>query len=119
MWRLAVCVLCFSFGIAWLNHVTAADKSKPVGIDKRTPWTSSRVQGSPEPPEPFRTEVAFPGVKFDEPLDMASSTWVSRLSAAFIIGGPNGGCHRIDRIQRTSKSRRSWSRSRLQILTSA
>jgi uncharacterized repeat protein (TIGR03806 family) len=46
-------------------------KDKPVGLDRRTPWTTSRVKGSPEPPPEYRTEVAFPRLKFDEPLDMA------------------------------------------------
>ncbi|HKB40745.1 MAG TPA: hypothetical protein VKD72_30245, partial [Gemmataceae bacterium] len=44
-------------------------KRKPFGIDKRVPWTTSRVKGSPEPPAPYRTEVVFPKLKFFEPLD--------------------------------------------------
>ena len=42
------------------------------GIDKRRPWTTSHVRGSPEPPHPFRLENAFPKVKFDEPLELAA-----------------------------------------------
>jgi uncharacterized repeat protein (TIGR03806 family) len=61
------------------------DKStprKPYGIDKRVPWTTSRVKGSPEPPAPYRTEVAFPKIKFFEPLDMASAPGSDRLFVA-------------------------------------
>jgi uncharacterized repeat protein (TIGR03806 family) len=49
----------------------AADKKADWGLDRRTPWTTSKVRGSPEPPSPFRTEIAFPRLKkFDEPLDL-------------------------------------------------
>jgi uncharacterized repeat protein (TIGR03806 family) len=55
---------------------------KPFGIDKRVPWTTSRVKGSPEPPAPYRSEVAFPKIKFFEPLDMASAPGSDRLFVA-------------------------------------
>jgi uncharacterized repeat protein (TIGR03806 family) len=55
----------------------------PVGIDKRVPWTTSKVIGSPEPPSPYRTEVAFPNLpKFDSPLDMARVPGSNRLVVA-------------------------------------
>ena len=34
----------------------------------RTPWTTSRVVGSPDPPPPFKVVRAFPNLKFDHPL---------------------------------------------------
>ncbi len=55
---------------------------KPVGIDKRVPWTTSRVKGSPEPPAPYRSEIAFPRVKFDEPLDLAYVPGRNRIAVA-------------------------------------
>ena len=60
----------------------AADQSDKtlVGIDKRIPWTTSHVQGSPEPPSPYRSERAFPKVHFDEPLDMAQILGSNRLA---------------------------------------
>src|SRR4051812_48969693 len=42
----------------------------PAEEPKRVPWTTSKVRGSPEPPSPYRTELAFPKLKFDEPLDL-------------------------------------------------
>ena len=50
--------------LVFLHRPSAADApaKKPVGIDKRIPWTTSHVQGSPEPPAPYRTEVAFPKI---------------------------------------------------------
>ncbi len=44
--------------------VTAAEPAKPA----RTPWTTSRVVGSPDPPAPFKVVRAFPNLKFDHPL---------------------------------------------------
>src|SRR5262249_42467921 len=59
-----------------------APRKKPVGIDKRVPWTTSRVKGSPEPPDPYRSEAAFPKLKFAEPLDMANVPGSDRLLVA-------------------------------------
>jgi uncharacterized repeat protein (TIGR03806 family) len=44
---------------------------RPHGLARRVPWTSSRIQGTPDPPPPYRTEPAFPRLKFAEPLAMA------------------------------------------------
>lgn len=52
---------------------------KKAGITPRVPWTMSRVRGSPDPPSPYRTELAFPKLKFDEPLDMTSVPGSERL----------------------------------------
>jgi uncharacterized repeat protein (TIGR03806 family) len=64
--------------------VTAKDRPKAdaVGIDKRVPWTTSRVKGSPEPPQEYRSEVAFAKLRFDEPLDMAAIPGENRLAVA-------------------------------------
>src|SRR5207245_1080214 len=35
--------------------------------------------GSPEPPSPYKTELAFPKLKFDEPLEIASAPGSPRL----------------------------------------
>lgn len=68
-----------------LCHTPAAgeaDAKPPVGIDTRVPWTTSRVTGSPEPPPLYRTEVAFPKLKFFEPLDFAVVPGSNRLAVA-------------------------------------
>ncbi len=47
------------------------DKSEAkrlFGIDKLEPLTTSKVHGSPEPPAPFRTKVAFPKLKLNQPV---------------------------------------------------
>lgn len=65
-----------------LTLSSAAPDRKPVGMDKRTAWTTSRIKGSPEPPPPFRSEVAFPKLKFFEPLDLACVPGKNRLAVA-------------------------------------
>jgi glucose/arabinose dehydrogenase len=55
---------------------------KPWGIDTRVPWTNSRVKGSPDPPAPYRTEEAFPNLKFDEPLAMGAVPGTNRFGIA-------------------------------------
>ena len=51
------------------NNTTADELS--VGMGQRTPWTTSRIAGSPDPPLPYVTERAFPSLKFDQCLDIA------------------------------------------------
>lgn len=43
---------------------------KPYGIEKRVPWTTSRIVGTPDPPPPYRTEPAFPALHFFQPLEL-------------------------------------------------
>ncbi len=38
----------------------------------RTPWTTSRVTGSPNPPAPLTVERVFPGITFENPVDFAA-----------------------------------------------
>lgn len=40
----------------------------PVGLDRRIPWTSSRVVGSPDAPPPFRVRKAFERLHLDHPI---------------------------------------------------
>jgi len=35
---------------------------------ERALWTTSKVIGSPEPPDPYRLELAYPKLKFEDPL---------------------------------------------------
>ena len=44
---------------------------KPFGMDRRIPWTTSRVVGSPEPPLPYSTEQTFTNIQFKAPLYVA------------------------------------------------
>jgi len=44
--------------------------AKPYGIEKRTPWTTSRIVGSPEPPLPYRLKRRFEKLTFSQPVHM-------------------------------------------------
>lgn len=55
---------------------------KPYGIDKRVPWTTSRVVGSPEPPSPYMAALAFPNLKFDVPTVITRAPGTDRLFVA-------------------------------------
>ncbi len=56
-------------GLLWATFSagTAEQDKEPVqkkfGIEKRVPWTTSKVVGSPEPPPPYKTELAFPSCR--------------------------------------------------------
>lgn len=56
---------------------------KDSGLEKRVPWTTSKVIGSPELPPPYRTELAFPKLpKFEEPLDLTYAPGTNRMFVA-------------------------------------
>ncbi len=58
---LAVVVLLLSAG-----SLRGDDRPAPrVG---RSPWTTSRFAGTPDPPPPYRVEPAFPKLTFDRPI---------------------------------------------------
>jgi uncharacterized repeat protein (TIGR03806 family) len=44
---------------------------KQFGLEKRELWTTSRVKGSPEPPDPYTTVRVYPKLKFNEALELA------------------------------------------------
>ncbi|MFQ5732843.1 MAG: PQQ-dependent sugar dehydrogenase, partial [Planctomycetaceae bacterium] len=65
---------------------SAAKPRKPLirkhsGIEKRVLWTS-RVVGTPDPPAPYQTEVAFPRLRFSSPLAMNVVPGTNRLVVA-------------------------------------
>lgn len=74
--------------VGLLTFASTAEQGKePVrkasGLEKRVPWTTSNVKGSPEPPPPYRTELAFPKLpKFEEPLDLTYAPGTNRLWVA-------------------------------------
>src|SRR6266704_2887833 len=71
--------------LPWFSS-SSADDPKPVrqefGLEKRIPWTTSKVIGSPEPPPPYRTERAFPKLTFEEPLELQQAPGTDRLFVA-------------------------------------
>ena len=81
----------------------AQGAERPFGIERRVPWTTSRIKGTPDPPLPYRTEPAFPKLKFAEPLAMAHAPGSDRVFVA----------QRYGKLSRSPTTRmwkkRSWS----------
>ena len=59
----------------------------------REAWSTSRISGSPDPAPPYRTELAFPNLKFVQPLDLSPAPGSDRLfvaqQAGRILSFPN------------------------------
>ena len=81
---LAAVGVMFAAACLLFQLAAAAPKSirKPFGLDKRVPWTTSRIAGSPEPPDPYRLEIAFPGLRFSEPLAITHDAATNRFFVA-------------------------------------
>ncbi|MEX0712387.1 MAG: PQQ-dependent sugar dehydrogenase, partial [Pirellulales bacterium] len=81
--RLVFLAVLVSLGfVGFALHARGEGKpaGRPVsGLDKRVPWTTSKVRGMPDPPSPYKTEVAFPRLQFDEPLDIVGAPGGERL----------------------------------------
>ena len=65
--------------VSVVTHSVDAQDQAPFRVDRRVPWTTSRVRGTPDPPPPYRTGSAFPNLKFNEPLAMTSAPGTGRL----------------------------------------
>ena len=53
---------------------------------QRTPWTTSRVHGSPDPPRPYTTERAFPNLQIDRCVDMTYAPESNLIFVAELSG---------------------------------
>ena len=76
-------VLVFSVILAVSNSASAEDNTqKTSGLANRTPLTTSNVRGRPEPPLPFRAEVAFPKINFKNPTVLTNAPGTDRFFVA-------------------------------------
>jgi uncharacterized repeat protein (TIGR03806 family) len=78
--------------VGWFGLLTFACISDAVMAAERTPWTTSRVVGTPDPPDPYRLELAFPKLKLHEPLSATLLPGSTRL----LIAGRQGQLWSID-----------------------
>jgi glucose/arabinose dehydrogenase len=62
----------------------------PYGIDERTPWTNSKIVGTPNPPPPYRVKRAFPKVTFRQPLAVSREPGTDNLLVIEHYGGYEG-----------------------------
>ncbi|MFT5526796.1 MAG: putative repeat protein (TIGR03806 family), partial [Pirellulaceae bacterium] len=73
--------LLFVFFVAAIWQFDSMSVADDLSFDtnNRAPWTGSRINGTPDPPPPYRTTVAFAHLKFEEPLAMTSAPGTDRL----------------------------------------
>ncbi len=55
---------------------------KPFNLENRELWTTGNIHGTPDPPDPFTTQNAFPGLKFFEPLSVGLVPGSQRFGVA-------------------------------------
>src|SRR5262245_5473594 len=55
-------------------------------LQARPPWTSSRIVGSPEAPDPYRLVAAFPKVRFQNPTCIEQIPGARRLMVTEMAG---------------------------------
>ena len=53
---------------------------------EREIWTSSRVTGSPEPPKPFRVQRVYPGLQFNQPVELMSVPGANKMMILEVTG---------------------------------
>lgn len=58
----------------------------PTAIKRQIPWQNSRVTGRPEPPTPFRPELAFPKLGFELPVTLTNAPQTDRLFLVEVRG---------------------------------
>ncbi|MCC7420883.1 MAG: PQQ-dependent sugar dehydrogenase [Planctomycetaceae bacterium] len=64
----------------------ASAKRRQHGLEKRVPWTTSRLTGTPEPPPPYRAVPAFPKLKFGPLVDLVALPGTDWLVAEELAG---------------------------------
>ena len=74
------------FALCLLGSAAAAIAAEPIrkpsGIERRELWTTGNIHGTPEPPNPYVTENAFPKLKLFEPLSVALVPGTNRFGVA-------------------------------------
>ncbi|MDA0835909.1 MAG: PQQ-dependent sugar dehydrogenase [Planctomycetota bacterium] len=78
------CLSLVLFGIVASSH--GDEETKPFGLEKREPWTTSKVVGTPEPPPPYTIERIYPEIKFQNPVFIAQEPGTDRLLVAELGG---------------------------------
>jgi uncharacterized repeat protein (TIGR03806 family) len=84
---LVVAVLLAALLVIFLAQGAAADP--PFGLEKRIPWTTSRLVGSPEPPLPYTVLKTFTNLEWKAPIYIAPEPGTDRLLVVLAGGEPD------------------------------
>lgn len=76
----------FVFGLLTIFIAIQSAAAAEFGIEKRTPWTTSKLLGSPEPPLPYVVERAFPNLTFATPDELQVVPGTNRLAVLELRG---------------------------------
>jgi uncharacterized repeat protein (TIGR03806 family) len=76
--------LCVCSTPTWASEKTPSgpagkDEKRDVAIERNIPWRGSTIKGSPDPPDPYTAELAFPKLKFNNPLVLVPAPGTNRL----------------------------------------
>ena len=78
--------LILAGGAAAVAGLLLVDALGAAEVERRVPWTSSRIMGSPEAPLPYVATRIFPGLKFKEPVDFSRLPGSDRLFVLELAG---------------------------------
>lgn len=82
----ALWLLC---GYVLASSAIAAEpdpSKKPFGIEKRSPWTTSKVRGRPEPPPPYKPERLYSKLRFNMTVSLDRLPGTERLLVGEFAG---------------------------------
>jgi uncharacterized repeat protein (TIGR03806 family) len=65
--------------LAGIGNGISASGEEPFGLEKRVPWTSTRLRGSPDPPLPYTVEKTFTKHRWKSPIYIALEPGTDRL----------------------------------------
>ncbi|MCA9128266.1 MAG: PQQ-dependent sugar dehydrogenase [Planctomycetales bacterium] len=85
-------VICFHFLTCCVQAEEIAEEVAKFGLDSRTSWTTSRLQGFPDPPPPWKLVPAFPQLKFNQLITLGKvpeSQWLLAVEHETGYGGPS------------------------------
>jgi len=68
------------------SSLAAEPRHAEFGIDRRVPWTTSRITGSPSPPAPYTVERVFPSLTFETPAELVAVPGTNRLAMIELKG---------------------------------
>src|SRR6185503_9987777 len=92
------CFGLLGFALVGLVVPVLAAQDVPFGMERRIPWTTSRVIGSPEPPLPYTTEQTFTNIQFKAPLYIAREPNSTNLLVV-LQGGEKDRPSRVLRVR--------------------
>jgi len=92
MWKLRIFTLILPLIPAAASAEEPKANAKPHGMEKRVPWTDSKIVGSPDPMSPYKTVHAFTKLKLKQALTMAPEPGTNRLFVLQHIEPRGGPC---------------------------